>query len=175
MTKKHSKNDDSTLSAEELQKLQANLAQAIEEKTVALEQLAKMEDLAKRSMADLQNYKRIADEEKSQLIVFANMRLLSAIFPALDNFDRAFASMPKDLQENEWAKGIKAIEASLMSAMQSLGLEAINQTNIAFDPHQHEVLLEGEGEKNQVVQVFEKGYSFKGKVVRPAKVMVGKG
>ncbi len=175
MTKKHSKNDDSAVNMDEFHKLQADLDHAINEKNSALTQLAKMEDLAKRSMADLQNYKRIAEEEKSQLIVFANMRLLSAIFPALDNFDRAFTSMPQDLQENEWAKGIKAIEASLMSAMQSLGLETINQINIAFDPHQHEVLLEGEGEKNQVVQVFEKGYSFKGKVVRPAKVMVGKG
>ncbi len=136
--------------------------------------LTAMTETAKRALADLQNFRRHAEEERSELQVYANMKLLEALFPALDNFARAFTSIPEELKTNEWVKGIEAIEANLLSALTNLGLEVIDPTGQAADPHRHEILMEVEGSAGQVVQVFEKGYAFKGKTVRPAKVSVGK-
>lgn len=136
--------------------------------------LAAMTETAKRALADLQNYKRRTEEERGEIQVYANMRLLEAIFPALDNFARAFELVPEHLEEEEWVKGISAIEDNLMNALASLGLETISETAVPVDPNKHEVLMEGEGPAGQVVQIFEKGYAFKGKTIRPAKVMVGK-
>ncbi len=137
-------------------------------------ELAAMTETAKRAMADLQNYKRRTEEERGEIQVYANMRLLEAIFPALDNFARAFELVPENLEEEEWVKGVQAIEGNLMKALTDLGLELIDQTGVPVDPNKHEVLMEGEGAAGQVIQIFEKGYAFKGKTIRPAKVMVGK-
>lgn len=137
-------------------------------------ELAAMTETAKRAMADLQNFKRRTEEERGEIQVYANMRLLEAIFPALDNFARAFEIIPEDLEEEEWVKGIQGIESNLMNALTALGLERIDQTGVPVDPNKHEVLMEGEGPAGQVMQVFEKGYAFKGKTIRPAKVQVGK-
>lgn len=137
-------------------------------------ELTAMTETAKRAMADLQNFKRRTEEERSEIQVFANMRLLEAIFPALDNFARAFELVPEKLEEEEWIKGVAAIEGNLMKALTDLGLELIDQTGVPADPNKHEVLMEGEGPAGQVIQVFEKGYAFKGKTIRPAKVQVGR-
>lgn len=160
MTDKKKKKSDHG-SNEELEKLQGELAQ--------------MTETAQRSLADLQNYKRRVEEERGELQVFANMKFLEAIFPAIDNLARAFEHVPAELQGNEWLKGVQSIEKNLLHALENLGLESINQSGIPMDPHQHEVVMEAPGPRNQVLQVFEKGFAFKGKTVRPAKVQVGSG
>lgn len=137
-------------------------------------ELNAMTETAKRAMADLQNFKRRTEEERGEIQIFANMRLLEAIFPALDNFARAFEIIPEDLEDEEWVKGIQGIESNLMNALTALGLERIDQTGVPVDPNKHEVLMEGDGTAGQVVQIFEKGYAFKGKTIRPAKVQVGR-
>jgi len=143
-------------------------------------ELEEMTAVAKRAMADLQNFKRRAGEEAAELQIFANMNLLSAIFPALDNFTRAFASIPEDLQGNDWVKGIEAIEATLLKALKDTGLEMIDEVGIPVDPEKHEVLMEVDAptatqdSAGKVVQILEKGYSFRGRTLRPAKVSVGK-
>lgn len=137
--------------------------------------LVEMTEAAKRAMADLQNFKRRTEEERADLQIYANLRLLESIFPAIDNLARAFEHIPEDLKENEWIKGIQAVEAGLLSSLEQLGLQAINQTGVPANPNLHEVLMEGDGPAGQVIQIFEKGYSFNGKAIRPAKVQVGKG
>ena len=139
------------------------------------EELATMTETARRSMADFQNLKRRTEEERSELAIHANARLLNAIFPALDNLARAMDNVPEELQDHDFIKGVQAMEDSLMAALAGLGLESINEVGVACDPNQHEVLMQGEGPAGQVVQIFEKGYRFKGKTIRPAKVQVGSG
>ncbi|MFA5854787.1 MAG: nucleotide exchange factor GrpE [Candidatus Gracilibacteria bacterium] len=154
-----------------------------DELTRLKKELEEMTAVAKRAMADLQNFKRRAGEEAAELQIFANMNLLSAIFPALDNFTRAFAAIPEDLQGNDWVNGISAIEATLIKALKDTGLEMIDEVGIPVDPQKHEVLMEvdapaaaaaPEDSAGKVVQILEKGYSFRGRTLRPAKVSVGK-
>lgn len=139
------------------------------------EELATMTEAAKRALADLQNFKRRTEEERADLQVYANIKLLEAIFPAIDNLARAFEHTPEELRDNEWVKGIQEIEKGLLSSLEQLGLKAINQTGVPADPHRHQVLMEGDGPAGEVIQILEKGYEFNGKTIRPAKVQVGKG
>lgn len=138
--------------------------------------LAAMTETAKRALADLQNFKRRAEEERAGLVLFANMHFLQAIFPVIDNFGRAFQHIPDDLKDNEWVKGVYTVEKQFVETLRSLGLEEINCTvGIPFNPHLHEVVMQAPGEKDAVLECFEKGYSFKDQVIRPAKVKVGDG
>ncbi len=137
--------------------------------------LAAMTEVAKRTLADFQNYKRRAEEERGEIQVFANMRLLNAIFPVIDNLARAFESVPPELQNNEWLKGVQAIEKNLLSELEKLGLSVIAEVGVPVDPDKHEVVLQGAGPAGQVTQILEKGYSFNGRTIRPAKVQVGEG
>ena len=137
--------------------------------------LDEMTEAAKRAMADLQNFKRRTEEERGQMGLYANMKLLNAIFPTIDNLSRAIESTPDNLKNDEWAKGFATILAGLIQSLTSLGLQPIEETGVPADPNIHEVLMEGEGPAGEVTQIFEKGYTFNGSTVRPAKVQVGKG
>ena len=138
------------------------------------EELASMTEAAKRAMAEFQNFKRRTEEERTEFRVHANLQLLESIYPAIDNLARAFDNVPEKLQSNEWVKGIQAIEANLLAALEQLGLKAIDETDIPADPNRHEVLAEDDGPAGQITQIIEKGYEFNGKTIRPAKVQVGK-
>ncbi len=144
---------------DDLQKLQAELVQ--------------MTEIAKRTMADFQNFKRHTEEQHNELKVYANKDFLEALFPALDNLKRAFEAEPEEFKDHEWTKGLKNIERNLIETLGRLGLEVIDTVGVPLDPHQHEVLLQGAGEPGTVIQIFERGYRFNGKTLRPAKVMVG--
>lgn len=138
--------------------------------------LTEMTDLAQRTAAELQNFKRRTDEERGNLKLYANLHFLQAIFPVIDNFQRAFAHMPKDLTNNEWVKGLTAIEKQFITTLTSLGFQEIPcELGTPFDPNLHEVLTQDKGDKDAILECFEKGYQFNEMVVRPAKVKVGNG
>ena len=73
------------------------------------------------------------------------------------------------------AKGVQAIEKNLLSELEKLGLSVITEIGVQADPNKHEVVLQAPGPLGQVLQIFEKGYSFNGRTIRPAKVQVGSG
>lgn len=142
----------------------------------AQQKIQELTEVAKRAMADLQNFKRRSDEERAGLLVFANLQFLQGIFPVIDNFGRAFQHIPEELKDHEWVKGVYSIEKQFVDTLKTLGLEEIPCTpGSKFDPRIHEGLLQGPGEKDTVIECLEKGYQFKKQVVRPAKVKVGDG
>lgn len=134
--------------------------------------LEQMTDIAKRALADLQNFKRQAAEERTQLMQMGKVTVLSDILPVLDNFNRAFEHTPPDLQENEWVNGMKNIKMQLEGLLTQSGLQEI-ATEGHVDPNLHEIVSTAPGEKDQIIQVLEKGYTLNGKVIRAAKVIVG--
>ena len=142
----------------------------------AEEELAKMTDTATRAAADLQNFRRRAEEERGSLALYANLQFLQGIFPVIDNFQRAFEHIPEDLADNEWVKGVYGIEKQFMDTLASLGLlEIPAKPGSPFDPNIHEALMQAPGKKDTVLECLERGYQFKDQVVRPAKVKVGDG
>lgn len=136
-------------------------------------QLEEMTEHAKRAMADLQNLKRRHEEERKLIMTIANIDLIKALLPVMDNMERALAHAPK--KEEKWVEGMKMNITQLKKTLEDAGLKEIEAIGMPFDPELHEALAQGEGEKDIVTEVLEKGYKLGNKVIRHAKVTVGTG
>lgn len=143
------------------------------------EELNNMTEMARRAMADLQNLKRRHEEERSQIIIMANGRLLSEILPILDNLDRAKQHIPKELETleaaKEWLKGLDIAINQLHQVLNAAGIKQIDCIGQNFNPDLHEAVAQAPGEKDKIIEEFEKGYTLNGRVIRHAKVKVGNG
>ena len=138
-------------------------------------EIAKLRDMAGRAQADLQNAKDRLQREGEDMRKYALENTLLALLPTVENFQRAFAHLPEDLKNHDWVKGVSAVEQELMRHLSGLGLAKMECVGEQADPHKHEVLQAGPGEKEKIVEVFEDGYTLNGKVLKPAKVRVGDG
>jgi molecular chaperone GrpE len=154
--------------AEDIETLQQALA---EEKEKAENYLASWQ----RSQADLENYIKRAEQEKSETIEFANTILILELLPILDDFERAFDSLPAELDEQNWTEGIKLIYNKLKTILEAQGLAEIKAKGEYFDPYFHEAAGQMEGEEGIIIEEIRKGYKFRGKLLRPSMVMVGAG
>ncbi|MCK5607825.1 nucleotide exchange factor GrpE [Candidatus Pacearchaeota archaeon] len=128
-----------------------------------------------RCMADMQNMKRRAEEDKMRFVKFANAELLKAILPVVDNFDRACQQVPENLKEDGWATGVIKTHDELMKALEKMGVARIATVGEKLDPTKHEAVLQGEGEQDVITEEFEPGYSYNGETLKAAKVKVGNG
>src|SRR5437868_3141882 len=117
------------------------------------DELLKFKELAARAQADLQNAKIRSEREATDLRKFANEQLILRLLPTLDNFQRAFQHVPKDLADHEWVKGVAAIEADLMRTMKDVGLTRMNSLGQEVDAERHEILTVVPGEKDKVMEV----------------------
>lgn len=133
--------------------------------------LAEMTELAKRTMADLQNLRRRNEEERGTLVKMANLNLIAQILPIVDNLDRAITHSPGD----EWAKGIEMSLGQLHNVLENFGVKRMECVGQPFNPDLHEALTQGPGPANTVVEELEKGYLLGDRVIRHAKVKVGDG
>jgi molecular chaperone GrpE len=154
--------------AEDIETLQQALA---DEKEKAEKYLANWQ----RSQADLENYAKRAEQEKSETVEFANRMLVLELLPILDDFERALASVPVELDEQNWTKGIELIYNKLKSALETQGLAEIKAKGEYFDPYFHEAAGQVEGEEGIIIEETRKGYKFRGKLLRPSTVMIGTG
>jgi len=156
-----------TEQAEDLEALQQALA---EEKEKAERYLANWQ----RSQADLQNCARRAEQEKCETVEFANRMLILDLLPILDDFERALASLPVELDRQNWTDGVKLIYNRLKTVLEAQGLAEIKAKGECFDPYFHEAAGQVDGEDDVIVDEIRKGYQFKGKLLRPSMVMVGR-
>jgi molecular chaperone GrpE len=154
--------------AEDIEALQQALA---EEKEKAERYLASWQ----RSQADLQNYAKRAEQEKSETVEFANRMLIMDLLPILDDFERALTSLPVELDGQNWTEGIKLIYNRLKTVLETQGLAEIKAVGEYFDPYFHEAAGQVDGEEDTIIEDLRKGYQFKGKLLRPSTVMVGTG
>ncbi len=141
-------------------------------------ELEKMTELAKRTMADLQNLKRRQEEEKRAIIIMANADIMRSMLPILDNLERAFKHMPdsaKNDQTKEWIQGLEISAKQLAKALEDAGLKPIESLDKPFNPDLHEALAQGPGSKDTVIEELEKGYQLGDRGIRHAKVKVGNG
>jgi len=154
--------------AEDTETLQQVLA---EEKEKAEKYLANWQ----RCQADFTNYKQRAEQEKGEIIEFANSMLIYNLLPIMDDLERAFASVPADLDESNWTEGIRLIYNKLKATLEAQGLTEIKAKGEPFDPHLHEAVMQQEGKEGMIIEETQKGYTLKEKVIRPSLVIVGKG
>ena len=157
-----------------------DLASQLEAVTVERDKLAEeREELANqvlRQRADYENLRRRADKEKTDIADYASGEAVAALLPILDDFERALDAVPPEIgSENEYVRGIAIIEQRLADALGKIGLEAIESVGRPFDPNVHHALKREESEdvdEDTVVEEWQKGYLFRGKLLREAMVKV---
>lgn len=136
-------------------------------------ELLKLTEDLQRAQADLVNYRNRVEREKAELLDFAKGQVISELLPLLDNLERALAHLPKELTQNDWAKGVVSVSKQVQEALKKMGVERIGTVGKAFDPHLHEaVSAEGDGEVETVTEELQAGYKLGQEVLRPAIVKV---
>ena len=129
----------------------------------------------KRAAADLANYKRRVEQERSEQARLASAALVINLLPIRDDFGRAVETLDSTLAGLNWVQGVIAIERKLAGLLESMGVAEVPAEGETFDPTQHEAVGRGPGPENACVHVVQKGYSLNGSVIRPAMVIVGEG
>lgn len=127
-----------------------------------------------RAQADLINYRKRKDEETNRLLKFANEDLITEILPIIDNFERALSLESSD---TKLLDGMKMVYNTLLQTLEKYGVKEIESLGKPFDPMVHNaVLTETDDSKEQdtILEVLQKGYILKDKVIRPAMVKVNK-
>jgi molecular chaperone GrpE len=127
-----------------------------------------------RAVADHQNYKRRTEEQRATDQRLANLSFVLNILPAVDDLERALASVDTTLAGLQWVEGIRQIQRKLQGALQASGVQEIRAEGEAFDPNLHEAVSQEPGKEGSVVHVLQKGYTMGDRVIRPAMVTVGR-
>jgi len=161
-------NTEIEFDSEEIEELKQAL---VEEKEKTENHLANWQ----RTQADFINYKRRTEKEKEELGKFANSVLILSLLEILDDLERALASTPIDLAEDNWVDGIKLIENKFRTSLESRGVMPIEALGESFDPRFHEAVRQDSGKEGMIIEELQKGYMHHERVLRPSQVVVGSG
>jgi molecular chaperone GrpE len=138
---------------------------------LALEK-ADLKDRLLRALADYDNFRRRAERDRSEYVQFAAMEIIRDLIPILDDFGRA---VKVETADKEYAKGIELIDQRLFETLKKAGLEPIEAAGKLFDPNLHQAVDRVQSEElpdQTVLEEYQSGYNFKGKLLRPAMVKV---
>jgi len=133
---------------------------------------AELNDRLLRAQAEFQNFKKRVDRERGELYEYASMEAVRAMLPVLDDFER---SLKVESTDKEYVKGMELIYQRFYDALKKLGLEPIVSAGEAFNPHIHHAVDMVETDAappDTVLEEFQRGYNFKGRMLRPAMVKV---
>jgi molecular chaperone GrpE len=161
--------------------------QPTEAKTVAVDSTKADAELAKmtseldelrqtllRRQADFDNYRKRIEKERTEDTKRATARVIEGLIPVIDGFEHALASHREAEYEN-YRKGFELIYKQLVDNVTRLGAERVDPLGKPFDPHLHQAMDRTETTEHEdgtILQVFQPGYTFHGRVLRPAMVRV---
>ena len=139
--------------------------------------IKELEDSLLRSKAEFINYRKRLEDEQSRLLKYCNEDLIKEILPILDNFERAIKMDDTNLDDevSKFLSGFKMIYCNLVNILKNYGVIEIDGNNKPFDPTYHEAIMTEKRDGVQpgmVLEVLQKGYILKDKVIRPAMVKV---
>jgi molecular chaperone GrpE len=129
-----------------------------------------LDDL-RRVAADFENFRKRAVRDRDEIVERASQRLVASLLPVLDSFDAAVAADQDQGPERVMA-GMRSIQQQFMAVLQAEGLEPIQAVGRPFDPEQHEAVAGGGDGHLVVTSEARRGYTLKGRVLRPALVEV---
>jgi molecular chaperone GrpE len=158
--------------------VEASEQQPIEEDpTAKLEaEIAELKNHHMRFVAEFDNYKKRTLKERSELIKTAGADTMISLLPVLDDLERAIKAT-ENLENSPFKEGILLIQNKLISTLEQRGLKPMNSIGEEFNVDLHEAITNvevGADKKDKVIEELEKGYYLNDKVVRYAKVIVGK-
>jgi molecular chaperone GrpE len=133
---------------------------------------SELQELLQRRQAEFENYRRRVERERSDLFEFAAMDAVKALLPVLDDFERA---LKVESTDKEYARGMEIIYQRLYESLKKLGLEPISEEVPLFNPHIHHAveMVDTKDHPDQtILEEYQRGYYFKGRLLRPAMVKV---
>ena len=140
--------------------------------------LARFKDLALRSQADFDNYRKRAAREKEEAIRYANTSFLDRLIPIFDNFELGLAAAKTSGEASSILTGMDMIAKQLNDFLTETGVQPIDAAGQPFDPNQHEAVAQEESEEvpeGIVLRQLRRGYKLKERLLRAAIVIVSKG
>jgi molecular chaperone GrpE len=143
--------------------------------TLTLE-LEEARDLLRRKHAELENYRKRVEREQQDFLTYASSELVLQILPVVDNLERALESDAAD-SETQLGEGVEIIYRQFRDILKKAGLREVAPLGEEFDPHVHEAVAGVESTEHQdgeVVEVLQKGYFMKNRLLRPAMVKVAR-
>jgi molecular chaperone GrpE len=160
-------------STEEVDELTALRQELEEQKAKAAEYL----DGWQRARAEFANYKKRIEKEQEDMIKSANGAFITRLLPVMDDFERAFQTLPLDLMGMTWLEGLALIQRKLQMLLAQEGVTVIETEGRMFDPTLHQAVTHEESEEHeegQIIGEVQKGYKMGDRVLRPSLVRVAK-
>ena len=136
------------------------------------QQIEDLTDRLKRNMAEFDNFRKRTEKEKSSMYIIGAKDIIEKILPVVDNFERGLAQATEG---DPFAEGMEKIYKQLTTTLESLGVEPIEAGDKEFNPDLHNAVMHVEDESvgdNIIVEELQKGYTYKGLVVRLSMVKV---
>ena len=135
-----------------------------------------LKDQYMRAFADFENTKKRLERDKNQSLEYANERIMNDLLPVLDTLEKALESAQSNPEAGAIAQGLQLTLDSFLKVLSKHGVEVI-ATDGEFDPNLHECLMQVPSEEKndgEILQILQKGFVYKGRVIRPSMVSVVK-
>ena len=158
----------------EAQAVAADTAKADGEMAKLAADLEELRQTLLRRQADFENYRKRIEKERFEDSRRATARVIEGLIPVIDGFEHALAAH-REAEYDNYRKGFELIYKQLLDSVTKLGVERIDPVGKSFDPHLHQAVDRAETtdrEDGAILQVFQPGYVFHGRVLRPAMVRV---
>ena len=131
-----------------------------------------LKDLVLRRTAEFDNFRKRSERDRTDYVAYAAADMVKDLLPILDDFERA---LKVENANSDYAKGVEMIYNRMFDVMKKQGLEPVDAVGKPFDPHLHQAIERvetDEAEDHTVLGEFQRGYNFKGRLLRPAMVRV---
>lgn len=168
--KTKSKSKRGSRSSKKVDELKAQIEELNAEK-------GELKDKFLRLFAEFDNYKKRTMKERLELVNTAAAKTIQGILPVIDDFDRAVKAAEDDSNAEPLSEGMLMIHKRIKTSLQQQGLTEMESTGEVFNPDFHEALSEipaSEDMKGKIIDTIEKGYTLNDKIIRHARVVVGK-
>lgn len=147
----------------------------LDEQVVALQQqVGELTEALQRERADAMNLRRRHDEQVASLKNVVKANVIGELLPVIDNFERALKHVPKELEGNDYVRGVQGVVKQFEKTLAEMGVERIKTVGEPFDPRLHEAVQmeDGDGTEEVVTEELQAGYRIGDDVIRHAMVKV---
>lgn len=139
------------------------------------EKIDELEDRVKRQLAEFENFRNRTEKEKTQMFETGAKSVIEKMLPVVDNFERGLSSIPEDEKGKPFADGMEMIYKQLMTELEKMEVKPIEAVGVEFNPDLHNAVMQVESEEYEsgvIAQELQKGYTYRGQVVRHSMVAV---
>jgi len=139
------------------------------------EQIEQLEDKVKRQLAEFENFRNRTEKEKQAMFETGAKSVIEKILPVIDNFERGFATVEAEDEDDAFVGGMKMVYKQLLAELEKIGVKPIEAVGQEFDPNLHNAVMQVASEEYEsgiVAQELIKGYTYRDTVVRHTMVAV---